>query len=153
MVQYYPINVIQHNKHHLHSTLCKAHFIWLWRIGMLSFTSLGFGVRFVWASPGFVHSDNSSKKVVSFPLVTVQQGLCYCIAVPLLHLGNVMGYSTRCKFGVTQNVVKNVEHSCLLVIQLCCKWQYPSQPFNVSRFIVARVNISLVDGSDFKAKP
>ena len=26
VMQYYPINVIHHNEHHLHSTLCRAHF-------------------------------------------------------------------------------------------------------------------------------
>ena len=54
---------------------------------------------------------DSSKKVVTFHLVPVQQGLCDCIAVPLLHLWNFMGYPMRCKFSVTQNVVQNVEHS------------------------------------------
>ena len=41
----------------------------------------------IWVSSGFVHSNDSSKKVVIFSLVPVQQGLCGCIAVPLLHLG------------------------------------------------------------------
>ena len=35
-VQYYPINGIRHNQHHLHSTLCTAHFLWTRRIGMLA---------------------------------------------------------------------------------------------------------------------
>ena len=77
---------------------------------MLTFILLTFQVSFVRASPGFVLSDDSSKKVI-FPLVPVQQSLCHCIAVPLLNLGNFMGYSTWCKFAVTQNVVQNVEHS------------------------------------------
>ena len=37
--------------------------------------------------------------------------LCDCIAVPLLNLGNFMGNPKRCRFAVTQNVVKNMEHS------------------------------------------
>ena len=65
----------------------------------------------VWASPGLVHSDDSSKKVFSFPFVPIQQNMCDSIAVPLLHVGNLMGYPTRCKFEVTQNVVQNVKHS------------------------------------------
>ena len=67
---------------------------------------LAFQVRFEWASPGFVHSDDSSKKVVTFPLVPVHQGLYYYIEVPLLHLGTFMGYPTRCKFVETHNVVR-----------------------------------------------
>ena len=78
---------------------------------MLPFICLAFQVWFVWASPGFVHSGDSSKKSVTFPLLPVQQSLCNCIAVPLLHLGNFMEYTTRCKFAVTQNVVQKVEHS------------------------------------------
>ena len=31
------------------------------------------------------------KEVVAFPLVPVQQDLCDCVAVPLLHLGYFMG--------------------------------------------------------------
>ena len=33
VVQYYLINAICHNEHHLHSTLCRAHFLWTRRIG------------------------------------------------------------------------------------------------------------------------
>ena len=35
VVQYYPINAIRHNEHHHHSTLCRAHFLWTRKIGML----------------------------------------------------------------------------------------------------------------------
>ena len=59
----------------------------------------------------FVFSDDSSKKGITFPLVPVQQYLCDYIVVLLLLLGNFMGYPTRCKFAVTQNVVQNVEHN------------------------------------------
>ena len=74
--------------------------------------------------PGYFHSFDwcfkfgsyeqvqvSSKKVVTFPLVPVQQGLWDCIMVLLMHLGNFMGYPTRCKFAVTHNIVQNVERS------------------------------------------
>ena len=37
VVQYYPIGVIHRNEHHLHSTLCRAHFLWMRRTGMLPF--------------------------------------------------------------------------------------------------------------------
>ena len=77
-------NVIRHNEHHHHSTLCGIQFLRKRRTGMLAFIWLVFKVWFVWASPGFVHSYVSSKKVVTFPLVPVQQGLCDCIAVRLL---------------------------------------------------------------------
>ena len=80
MVQYYPINIIGHNEY-LHSILCRAHILWTRRTGMLPFIRLAFQVWFVRASPGFVHSDDSTKKVVNFPLVAVQQGICDCIAV------------------------------------------------------------------------
>ena len=80
-----------HNEQHLHRTLCRAHFLWTKRTGMLPFIWLVFQVWFLWASSDFVHSDDSSKKVVTFPLVPVQQGLCDCITVSLLHLGNFMG--------------------------------------------------------------
>ena len=106
-VQYYPLNVICHNEHHLHSTLCRAHFLWKRRTGMLAFIWLAFQIWFVRASPGFVHSDDLSKRVIAFPSLPVQQSLCDCIAVPMLHLENFMGYPTRSKFSVTQNV----EHS------------------------------------------
>ena len=46
---------------------------------------------FIWDSPGFVDSDDLSEKVITFSLVPVEQGLCDCIAVPLLHLRNFMG--------------------------------------------------------------
>ena len=42
VMQYYLINVIHHNKHHLHSTLCRAHFLCTRRTGMLPFISLRF---------------------------------------------------------------------------------------------------------------
>ena len=35
---------------------------------------LAFQVCFIWANPGFVHSDDLSRKVVTFPLAPVQQG-------------------------------------------------------------------------------
>ena len=107
LVQYYPTNVMRHNEHLL-GTLCRSHFLWTRRTGMLPFIWLTFQVWFLWACPCFVPSDDSSKKVVTFPLVPVQQGLCSCIAV---HLWNFMAYPTRCKFAVTQNVMQNVEHS------------------------------------------
>ena len=68
----------------------------------------------------FRHSDDSSKKVVTFPLLRFQQGLCDCITVPLLHLGNFKGYPSRCKFAVTQNVVQNVEHSFMTYSDFRC---------------------------------
>ena len=104
VVQCYPNSVICHNENHLHSTLCRAHFLWMRGTGILPFIWLKFHVWFIRASPGFVHSDDSSKKVVAFPLVLVQQGLCDYIVVALLHLVNFMGYPTCCKFAVTQNM-------------------------------------------------
>jgi hypothetical protein len=62
------------------------------------------------SEPSFVHSDDPFKEVVTFPLVAVQQVLCNSITVPLLHLGNFMGYPTRSNFAVSKNVVQNVEH-------------------------------------------
>ena len=44
---------------------------------------------FVRASPSFVQSDDPSKEVITFPLVPVQQVLCNCIMLPLLHLGQI----------------------------------------------------------------
>ena len=35
VVQYYPVNVIRHNEHHLHNTLCRAQFLWRRRIGVV----------------------------------------------------------------------------------------------------------------------
>ena len=37
VVQYYPISAICHIEHHLHSTLCRAHFLWTRITGMLPF--------------------------------------------------------------------------------------------------------------------
>ena len=82
-----PSAVIPYNEHYFHSTLCRAPILWT-KIGMLRFIWLAFQVWFVWASPGFVHSDDSSKKVVTFSLVPVQQEVLF------LHLGNFMGYPT-----------------------------------------------------------
>ena len=65
VVQYYPINIIYHIEHHLHS---RVHFLWTRRTGMLPFIWLVFQVWFKWTNPSFVHSDDSSKKVI-FPLI------------------------------------------------------------------------------------
>ena len=54
--------------------------------------------------------------------------MCDCIAVTLLHLGNFMGYPSRCKFAVNQNIVQNVEHNC---------WHSPTSAAN-SRAIYRR---------------
>ena len=59
VVQNYPIIVIRHNEHHLHSTLCRTHFLWTKRTGMLPFIWLAFQGRFLWTCPSFVLSDNS----------------------------------------------------------------------------------------------
>ena len=91
--------------------MCTTHFLCTRRSRMVPFIWLEFQIWFVWASPGFVHSDDSSKKVVTFPIAPVQQGLCDCVAVSLLHLGNFIGYPKLWKFAVTRNVVQNVEHS------------------------------------------
>ena len=115
-----PIIVVCQNEHHLHSTLCRVHFLWTRRTGMLAFIRLVFQVWFIRASPGFIHSSDSSKKIVTFPLVPVQQCLCDCIAVPLLYLRNFMGYPTCCKFVVTQDVVQNVEHSFVTYSNFYC---------------------------------
>ena len=37
VVQYHSINVICHNKHRLHITLCRAHFLWMRGARMLPF--------------------------------------------------------------------------------------------------------------------
>ena len=54
----------------------------------------------------------SSRVVVfSWPLYEgCAAGTCDSIVVPLLHFRNLMGYTTRCNFVVTQNVVDNVGH-------------------------------------------
>ena len=62
----------------------------------------------------------SSKKVATFRLVPVQQRLCDCIAVPLLHLGNFMRFPMRWRFAVSQNVVQNVEHSFVKLSDVRC---------------------------------
>ena len=69
IVQYYPINVIRYNEHHLHNTLGRAGFLWTRRTGMFPFILLAFLVWLVWESPGFVHCDDLSKKVLTSPLV------------------------------------------------------------------------------------
>ena len=131
LVQYYLINAIRlyiylgHTpqwtiEHHLQIILCRAHVLWTSRTGIRPFIWLAFQVWFVWASPGFVHNYDSPKKVVTFLLVPVQKGLCNCIEVPLLHLGNFMGYPTRCKFVVTQNAVQNLEHSFVTYSDFRC---------------------------------
>ena len=112
LLQYYPNNVIRHNKHHLRSIFCRAHFISTRRTGMVLFIRLGFKVWFVWASPGLVHSDYSSKKIVTFRLLPVQKGLCDCTSVPLLHLQNYMGYPT-------QNIRRNMENSFVTNSDFC----------------------------------
>ena len=84
---------------------------------MLAFIWLEFQDWFLWASSDFVHSDGTSKKI---PLIPDQQGLCDCIAVPLLLLGNFIMYPMRCKFVVTQNVVQNVEHSFVTYSDFRC---------------------------------
>ena len=48
VMQYYRINVIRHNEHHLYSALCWAHFTWTRRTGMLS----SFDWRFKFGSYG-----------------------------------------------------------------------------------------------------
>jgi hypothetical protein len=118
MVQYYPMDVICHSEHHLHTTFCRAYLLWMRRAGMLPFTRLPLQVWFVRAIPGFVHSDDPSKEVVTFPLVAVQQVLCNSIMVPLSHLSNFMGYPTR-NFAVSKNVVQNVEHGFVAYAYLC----------------------------------
>ena len=102
MVQYCTISVIRHNEHHLHSTLCRAHF-WTRRTGISPFDR---HFRFGPYERAKV-SSIASKKVI-FSLLPLQQGLCHCIAVPFLRLGK-FGYPTRCKFSVTQNDVQNAE--------------------------------------------
>ena len=53
---------------------------------------------FVRASPSFIQSDNPSKEVITFPLVPVQQVLCNCVPLPLLHLGTVYGVPNVLQF-------------------------------------------------------
>ena len=65
---------------------CVGRILWM-RTGKFAFIWLAFQVWFVWATPGFDQSDDSSKKVVTFPLVPLQQSLCDFLAVPLLYLG------------------------------------------------------------------
>ena len=91
--------------------LCRVHFLWTRRTGMLPFIWLAYQVWFLWASPAFVHSDDSFKKSVAFPLVP---GLCDCIAVPLLPVGNFMGYPTRCKLASTHASRSPWKYSCVL---------------------------------------
>ena len=107
---YHSINVICHNEHRLHITLCRAHFLWTTGARMLPFIWLSLQLWFLWASPSFVQSDDPSKEVITFPLVPVQQVLCICIPLPLLHLGQCMGYPMCCNFAVAKNVMQNVEH-------------------------------------------
>ena len=71
---------------------------------------LSFQMWFVRTSTSFVHSDDPSKEFITFPLVPVQQVLCICIPLPLLHLGQCMGYPICYNFAVAKNVVQNVEH-------------------------------------------
>ena len=87
VVQYQSINVICHNEHRLHITLCRAHCLWTRGARMLPFIWLSLQMWFVRASPSFVQSDDPSKEVITFPLVPVQQVLWNCLPLPLLHLG------------------------------------------------------------------
>ena len=74
-----------------------------------------------------VHDSSSSSVTPSLPCheerwgsVLVQNGLCDCIVVSLLHLWNFLGYPIRCKFGVSQNIVQNVELSFVTYPDFCC---------------------------------
>ena len=87
---------------------------------MLPFIWLAVQVWLVWATAVFVHSDDLSKKVVTFPLVLVQQGLSDCRAVPLLHLGNFIGIQLAATFEVTQNVMQNVKHTFVIYSDFRC---------------------------------
>jgi len=104
------VNVICHNKHRLHITLCRAQFLRTRGARMLPFIWLLLQTWFVRASLSFVQSDDPSKEVITFPLVPIQQVLCNCIPMPLLHLGQCTGYQMCCNFAVAKNVVQNVEH-------------------------------------------
>ena len=110
VVQYHFINVICHNEHCLHITLCRAHFLQMRGARMLPFIWLSLQMWFVRASPSFVQSDDPSKEVITFPLLLVQQVLCSCIPLPLLYLRQCMGYPMCSNFAVAKNVVQNVEH-------------------------------------------
>ena len=78
MVQYYSITIMRDNEHHLRSTLCRAHFLWTRRSGMLPFTWLPFQVWFVWATPDFVHSIGGSPGELSEELVTQEKRKKVC---------------------------------------------------------------------------
>ena len=56
VVIHYPISVICPNEHQLHSTLCRTHFLWARKTGMLPFIWLTFQVWFVckWAQVSFI---------------------------------------------------------------------------------------------------
>ena len=60
VVQNYPIIVIRHNEHHLHSTLCRT----------LPFIWLAFQGRFLWTCPSFVLSDDSVQESRLLPFGT-----------------------------------------------------------------------------------
>ena len=109
VVQYFPINIVCHNKHHLHCILCRARFLWTRRTRILPCVDwhLKFGS---YDEPRFFpHSEDSSKKVVTFSLVLDQQS-----NGDRLHFNNELWiinwnlkfdmYPTCFKFAVTQNV-------------------------------------------------
>ena len=62
VVQYHSINVICHNEHRLHITLCRAHCLWTRGARMLPFISLSLQMWFVRASPSFVQSTILPRK-------------------------------------------------------------------------------------------
>ena len=72
-----------HQCHMPQWTSPSQHFLWMRGIGMLPFIWSTFQVWFVWVSPGFIPSDNLSKKFVTFSLALVQQGMCDSILLPL----------------------------------------------------------------------
>ena len=91
VVQYYPISVIRHNEHHLHSKLCRARFLWTRVTGMLPFIWLAFQVWCVWTSPGFAIATICPK--MSSPSFLYQSNkACRLHSGTIVALGNFMGY-------------------------------------------------------------
>ena len=106
LVQYYPqCHTLRHNEHHLHNTLCRAHFLWTTRTRMLPFIWLAFQVLYERAQvspiatirprkshssaivePRKFHEVSNALQVFGNPECRAECGaqLCHILRLPLL---------------------------------------------------------------------
>ena len=99
VVQYYTINVIRHNDI-IFTANCSGR-TFLGEENLDASNHLTGVISLVRMSePRFRPYRRLVQESHQLPLVPIQQGLWDCIAMPFLHLGNFIGYSTRWKFAV-----------------------------------------------------